>query len=329
MVSPAFQLGKGAGALSGAEAVGLYLSGRGPGQDIRSPGGGRHPDRLPRPGAGNPSNVCPGMRKARRRSAPEILRSERAMNIKLERAEAKAYVDQIYRKVAKRWQERVTDAEFMKRLSSGTLSKKALRMFFKNWAAYTIEINTLEAATYHKHIHFFRKHRDLMAAMAQKLADELVHPKPPGHIHVVLETAKALGIAEDDVFVSPMLAEFRAKIDYFRAIVWEGTMAEFYAAGATEEQFGYWAGEVFNALTRHYGLTAKEAVYFSLHEEADTREHEDGIMGHGSFRRLVLQRLLEDGAEVRPGYTLEYCALTAIDLHGVVLQAALHAAERE
>jgi pyrroloquinoline quinone (PQQ) biosynthesis protein C len=135
-------------------------------------------------------------------------------------------------------------------------------MFFKNWAAYTIEINTLEAATYHKHIHFFRKHRDLMAAMAQKLADELVHPKPPGHIHVVLETAKALGIAEDDVFVSPMLAEFRAKIDYFRAIVWEGTMAEFYAAGATEERFGYWAGEVFNALTRHYGLTAKEAVYF-------------------------------------------------------------------
>jgi hypothetical protein len=126
-----------------------------------------------------------------------------------------------------------------------------------------------------------------------------------------------------------MLAEFRAKIDYFRAIVWEGTMAEFYAAGATEEQFGYWAGEVFNALTCHYGLTATEAVYFSLHEEADTREHEDGIMGHGSFRRMVLQRLLEDGAEVRPGYTLEYCALTAIDLHGVVLQAALNAAERE
>ena len=56
-------------------------------------------------------------------------------------------------------------------------------------------------------------------------------------------------------------------------------MAEFYAAGATEEQFGYWAGEVFIALTKHYGLTPEEAVYFSLHEEADTREHEGGIMG--------------------------------------------------
>lgn len=251
------------------------------------------------------------------------------MNLKLEKTEAKAYVDELYRKVAQRWQERVTNAEFMKRLVSGTLSKKALRIFFQNWAAYTIEINTLEAASYHKHIHFFRKHRDLMTAMAQKLADELVHPKPPGHIHVVLHTAKALGIAEDEVFVSPMLAEFRAKIDYFRAIVWEGTTAEFYAAGATEEPFGYWAGEVFGALTTHYGLTPNEAIYFSLHEEADTREHEDGIMGHGSFRRLVLQRLLEDGAEVRPGYSLDYCALSSIDLHGVVLQAALNAADRE
>src|SRR3989454_5661205 len=251
------------------------------------------------------------------------------MGAKMGAAEAKAYVDELYRKVAKRWEERVTRSQFMQELTTGRLSKKVFRIFFKNWAAYTIEINTLEAASYHKHLHFFRKHPDLMAAMAEKLADELIHPKPPGHIHVVMETAKALGISEDEVFITPMLAEFRAKIDYFRAIVWEGTVAEFYAAGATEEQFGHWAGEVFTALTTHYELTPDQAVYFSLHEEADTREHEDGIMGHGDFRKIVLQRLLEDGAEVRPGYTLEYCALTAIDLHGVVLQAALHAAERE
>jgi len=79
-------------------------------------------------------------------------------------------------------------------------------------------------------------------------------------------------------------------------------------------------------LTRHYGLSAEEAIYFSTHEEADLKEHADGVMGHGSFRRLVLQRLLEDGmAEARPGYSLEYCGLTAVDLHGVILQAALDA----
>jgi pyrroloquinoline quinone (PQQ) biosynthesis protein C len=250
------------------------------------------------------------------------------MNVKMNGPEAKAYVDGIYRQVAERWQQRVNSSPFMKALIAGKLPKETFRLFFKNWAAYTIEINTLEAASYHKHIHFFRKHRDLMAAMAEKLADELIHPKPPGHIHVVVETASALGISEDEVFISPMLAEFRAKIDYFRAIVWEGTVAEFYAAGATEEQFGHWAGEVFTALTNHYGLTPSQAVYFSLHEEADTREHEDGIMGHGDFRKMVLRRLLEDGAEVRPGYTLEYCALSCIDLHGAILDACMNAAAR-
>src|SRR5258706_4276012 len=251
------------------------------------------------------------------------------MNLKLGADEAKDYVEELYRKVAKRWDERVPRSQFMTALVTGELPAKAFRVFFNNRATYTMEINTLEAASYHKHSNFFRQHRDLMAAMAENLADELIHPKPPGHIHVVLETAKALGISEDEVFVTPMLAEFRAKIDYFRAIVWEGTPAEFYAAGATEEQFGHWAGKVFTALTTHYGLTAAQAVYFSLHEEADTREHEGGIMGHGSFRKLVLQRLLEDGAEVRPGYTLEYCALSSIDLHGAILEASLNAAARE
>jgi pyrroloquinoline quinone (PQQ) biosynthesis protein C len=244
--------------------------------------------------------------------------------------EAKAFVDEFYKKVAARWKERITNAPFMEKLRAGTLPRPALRLFFKNWGAYTIEINTLEAASYHKHIAFFRKNRDLMGPMAQKLADELIHPKPPGHVHVVVETAKALGISEDEIFLAPMLAEFRAKIDFKRSILWEGTVAEFYAAGATEEQTGYWSADFFRALTAHYGLTREQAVYFSTHEEADLKEHADGVMGHGSFRRLVLQRLLEDEmAYVRPGFSLEYCGMTAVDLHGVILQAALDAAERE
>ena len=242
--------------------------------------------------------------------------------------QAKAFVDEHYRKVARRWKERITDAPFMQRLKSGTLSKEALQLFFRNWGSFTIEINTLECASYHKHIAFFRKHRDLMTLMAGKLADELIHPKPPGHVHVVIETAKALGVAEDEIFLSPMLAEFRAHLDYKRAVVWEGTVAEFYAAGATEEQFGYWSAGFFKALTTHYGLTPEQAVYFSTHEEADLKEH-DGVMGHGSFRRLVLQRLLEDGmADARPGYSLDYCAMTSVDLYGAIFQAVLNEIER-
>ena len=251
------------------------------------------------------------------------------MNEGMTEQEAKACVDKLYTTVRQRWKERVTEGSFMRALAAGTLPRKALQLFFKNWGSYTIEINTVEAASYHKHIAFFRKHRDLMGPMAQKLADELVHPKPPGHVHVVLETARALDIAKDEIFLSPMLAEFRAKLDFKRSLLWEGTVAEFYAAGATEEQTGYWSAEFFKALTTHYGLTREQAVYFSTHEEADLKEH-DGIMGHGSFRRIVLQRLLHDDmAQVRPGYSLEYCAMTAVDLHGVILEAAFNGALRD
>src|SRR5262245_9918932 len=150
--------------------------------------------------------------------------------------DADQFVQEHYRKVAGRWRSRVTDSPFMQQLRAGKLSREQLRIFFQNWGSYTIEINTVEAASYHKHISFFRKHKDLMARMAEKLADELIHPKPPGHVHVVVETAKALGIGEDEIFLAPMLAEFRGKVDFKRSRLWEGTMAEFYAAGATEEQ---------------------------------------------------------------------------------------------
>jgi len=33
-------------------------------------------------------------------------------------------------------------------------------------------------------------------------------------------------------------------------------------------------------------------------------------------------------AQVRPGYTLEYCGMTAVDLPGVCLQAVLDAVRR-
>ena len=46
-------------------------------------------------------------------------------------------------------------------------------------------------------------------------------------------------------------------------------------------------------------------------------------MGHGAFNRTVLTRALQDGVESRTGYSIEYCALTMIDLHAQMKQAAL------
>lgn len=245
--------------------------------------------------------------------------------VKMSAEEAKTYLDAVNAKVIKRWDERVTQGPFMKALMQGSLPLPVIRLFFKNWGAFTIEINTLIAASYHKHLGFFKRHVDLLGPFGAKIADEFIHPKPPGHVLVMLQTAKALGLSEEEVLRQPMLAEARTILDFKRALLWEGTVAEWWFSMLTEEPIGHWAASWYRALTKQYRFTREQAVYFSTHEEADLKEH-DGVMGHGSFRRMVLQRLLEDGmAEVRPGYSLEYCGLTAVDLHGVILQAALNA----
>ena len=243
--------------------------------------------------------------------------------------EAKSIVDELYRRVRDRWEVKVNQTAFMQQLVVGKLPLKVLQTFFRNWGAYTIEINTLTACTYHKNLTFFKVHRDLMGPMGEKIADEFIHPKPPGHFLVMLQTAKAFGLTEEEVFSTPMLSEFRAKIDFMRSIVYEGTAAEWYASVTTEEQIGHWSAVCCKALTTHYGFDRERATYFATHVEADLGEHEEGVMGHASFNRTALQRLLESGmADERPTYGLEYCAMTSVDLHGVMLRAAMEEAQR-
>ena len=245
-------------------------------------------------------------------------------------AEAKAIVDQLYSKVRDRWETKVNRTPFMQQLMMGKLPLKTLQTFFRNWGAYTIEINTLTACTYPRNITFLKVNRDLMGPIGEKIADEFIHPKPPGHFLVMLQTANAFGLTEDEVFTTPMLSEFRAKIDFMRGIVYEGTAAEWYAAVTTEEQIGHWSAACYKALTTHYGLDRDKAIYFATHIEADLGEHEEGVMGHGSFNRMALRRLLETGmADERPTYGLEYCAMTSVDLHGVMLRAAMEEANRQ
>jgi hypothetical protein len=81
-------------------------------------------------------------------------------------------------------------------------------------------------------------------------------------------------------------------------------------------------------LTTKYGFSKEQAIYFSTHEEADMDTHklgEDGeeAMGHGAFNRTVLERALQEGVEFRAGYTMEYCALTMVELHAQMKQAAI------
>jgi len=249
------------------------------------------------------------------------------LGVKMNSDDAKAFVAALNGKVIQRWEERVTKGPFMSRFIEGQLPIPAVKLFFKNWGNFTVEINTLIAASYHKHIGFFKRHSDLLGPFGAKIADEFIHPKPPGHVLVMLQTAEAFGLSAEEVLRQPMLPEARAILDFKRALLWEGTVAEWWFSMLTEEPIGHWAAAWFKALTSHYGFSRQQAVYFSTHEEADLKEHDDGVMGHGSFNRMVMQRILEDGyADVREGYTLEYCAIASVDLYGVMHRAAIELA---
>ena len=244
------------------------------------------------------------------------------LGVPMTSAEAEAYIDALNRKVIERWSERVTGGPFMKKFLDGSLPMPAIKLFFKNWGNFTVEINTLVAVSYHKHIGFFKRHPDLMGPLGSKIADEFMHPKPPGHVLVMLQTAEALGLTRDQVLREPMSPECRAILDFKRQLMWEGTVAEWWFSMLTEEPIGHWSAQWFKILTEKYGFSREQAVYFSTHEEADLKDHA-GVMGHGSFNKLVMQRILEDGyADTREGYNLEYCAIAAVDLYGVMHRAA-------
>ena len=80
----------------------------------------------------------------------------------LNKEQAEAYVNELYHKAGARWQEKVTESPFMQQLVTGKLPMETLRLFFRNWGAWTIEINTLIACSYHKFLPFFKTNRDLM-----------------------------------------------------------------------------------------------------------------------------------------------------------------------
>jgi pyrroloquinoline quinone (PQQ) biosynthesis protein C len=239
--------------------------------------------------------------------------------------EAKRYVEELYRKMHERWKEKVSQSLFMKRLQEGSLPMEAIRLYYRNWAAFVLTINTLGLAVYYKQIDFLKKDLKLMALFASKLVDEFGKPKPPGHILVLVQTGRALGLTEKEVLESPQLPAARALGDFHKVVVWDGGIGDYWASVVWEEAMGYFSQDWREALMKKYKLNLDEVVYYTTHFEADLKEHE-GTASHASIVKSVLQYLLENGyVDERVGFGLEYCAVTPVDLNAVMLQGVLDA----
>jgi len=239
--------------------------------------------------------------------------------------EAKAYVNGMKDALFDLADRKVTHCRFMEDLSNGTLPKEALRLFWLNWHGFVAEINNFIQVAYQRHLGFFKQHIDLLTPFADKVADELIHPRPPGHIEVVWRQGEIFGLTRDEMIYYEMLPICRALVEWQRGLTYEGTILEFWASILWEEFVGYWARQFREGLAR-LGYTKEQAPYFTTHEEADLEEHAGGVMAHGEFNRIVCERLLSTGrVECRPGFSPYYAALTSIELFALFHEAAYEA----
>jgi pyrroloquinoline quinone (PQQ) biosynthesis protein C len=236
----------------------------------------------------------------------------------MEPTEAKAYVNHLYDQLHSHWELKIGQGPFMSRLREGRLPLPCLRRFFKDWGMFSIEVVALNAVSYYVHLPFFVRNYDLLPAFTEKIAEELVSPTPPGHTLILLETAEALGLSRQEVLGEPASAAGRAISDYCRRIFQDGSIIELWALHVYEETLGLWSKQWAEALTAHYNMTKRQAVYFTAHAEADLVQH-DGRMGHGPLNRIILQRILEqDMTAGKLGYDLKYCACTMVDLQSLM-----------
>jgi len=206
--------------------------------------------------------------------------------------------------IADRW---LLKGRFHSDMGNGTLPMEAIKVFWQNWHGFVAEINNFHGVAYQRHLPFFKRHPELQKHFAAHVADEMIHPTPPGHIQIVLEQGRNFGLTDKEMIEYEMLAECRAFLEYYRGVLYEGTMVEWWASFCVEEAVGHWARFFGGALRKNYNLPEDKIVYFRVHAKADLEEH-DGVMAHADLDWMVLKKLLEEGkAETRPGFNLEYC----------------------
>jgi pyrroloquinoline quinone (PQQ) biosynthesis protein C len=234
--------------------------------------------------------------------------------------EAAATVERLRRLAADGFQRQVFSHPLMRELMAGALPLAKVRGFILNWYRFALEINTVRCDAYNHYLPFFERHPDCYDLLTEQIADELTHPGRGGHIKMLQVAGEALGLSREDLVEARLIPEGRALVDC-RIRLWrEGPMAEAWASSLGEREIGVWMGMGHEALTQHYGLSERAAEYFCKHYEADTQEHEGGIMAHGEGNSYILRRILEDGYRPeRPGWDLEYAVRFAVDLYELFL----------
>jgi pyrroloquinoline quinone (PQQ) biosynthesis protein C len=172
--------------------------------------------------------------------------------------------------IADKW---LIKGRFHTDMGNGTLPMEAIKIFWQNWYGFVAEINNFHGVAYQRQQPFFKRHPELLKHFAAHVADEMIHPKPPGHIQIVLEQGHHFDLEDAEMIEYEMLAECRAFLEYYRGVLYEGTISEWWASFCVEEAVGHWARFFGTALRKSYQFPEEKIVYFRVHAKADLEEH--------------------------------------------------------
>ena len=192
---------------------------------------------------------------------------------KMSSEEAKARVDDLIARQRASFYQSVINHRFNQELFAGELPREKFVGFLRNWFCFAFEINTTIASLVDRYLFFFQRHQDCYDLIAEKVADEFMHPGPGGHVKMFTPLAKAFGMELADLHETRLIPEARALLDVRCRLLLRGPFPEAIATTLGEGPIGEWLGMIGKALQEHYGLTDHQAQYFIKHYSAVTPVH--------------------------------------------------------
>ena len=224
-----------------------------------------------------------------------------AEHIKMTAQEAKQKAEGIRKVILDTYHNEVKPSPFFSELRAGTLSRKRLQGWIRNWYAFALEVNTGMATLYHQFVGFFDDTPIWKIALHKRSARSSRRRRSEATPACCRFFGKALGVREEEMIECELIPEARGLVDFFVRSWIDIPLAECYAVHMEEEIFGFISQDFRQSLPK-YGLTNEDMKYFRVHEEADLDEE------HGGTNQAILETALQEGyGNERAGWPLEYC----------------------
>ncbi len=216
--------------------------------------------------------------------------------------------------------EKVVNHPFVREMAGGTLPFEAIKEFTISYYNFIRDFTPLVPGFLYRFLPFLKRHPDIERILMGLTVEELGRPGPGGHIKLFDDLLGCFSVTPAAALDWELIPEARAYVDFTVRVAREAPWVEVWSWFLIEEPYGRDLMPAFyEALSQHYGFKPEQLAYYSVHHEADTQEHEEG-MAHGEMNKYFLRVALEEGyVEERPGWGMARTTKLACEMFALLL----------